>query len=114
MANKQKENYLERVYMHSEKYSWVADESGSVTIEIENRGFFNRIMQHLLKKPKRSYVHLDTLGSFVWQSIDGKTSILEIGKLVRDKFGEDAEPLYERLAGFFTTLEKSSFIRHNK
>lgn len=114
MSSKQKDNYLERVYERSEKYTWTKDDSGNVTIEVENRGFFNKVMQLLLKKPKTSYVHLDELGSFVWQSIDGKRSIFEIGQLVAEHFGESANPLYERLVEFFSMLERGSFIKEAK
>lgn len=104
------ENYLERIPVHSEKVRWSADGSGLVTLEIENRGCFNRAAQLLLRKPKQSFIHLDSLGSFVWQRIDGTKSITELGELVDGAFGEEAHPIYERLASYFRILESYGFI----
>ena len=58
------ENYLERVPVRGD-FKWSADDENKVTIEIENKGFFNRIAQKFFKKPKISYVHLDEMGSFI-------------------------------------------------
>jgi len=86
------------------------DEKGIVTLEIVNKGFFNRIAQVIFKKPKISYIHLDEFGSFVWNVIDGEKDITEIGKLVEEHFGEKANPLYPRLAKYFQILESYKFV----
>lgn len=104
------ENYLERIPVKNPDISWNTDEKGIVTLEIENKGIFNKVAQKLLKKPKISYVHLDENGSFVWPLIDGKTSILDLGKVVEAHFGDKAQPLYERLAKYFQILESYRFI----
>ena len=106
------ENYLERVPVRAD-IKWSADEDGKVTLEIENKGVFNRIAQKLFKKPKTSYVHLDETGSFVWPLIDGEKDIIEIGKVVEAEFGEKANPLYERLATYFRILNSYGFIKWN-
>ena len=104
------QNYLERVPKRPVKIGWKVDETGIVTLEIENTGFVNRIAQKFLKKPKISYIHLDENGSFVWQIIDGEKSIIDLGKEVETKFGEKAMPLYERLAKFFQILDSYGFV----
>ncbi|MBP1544234.1 MAG: PqqD family protein [Oscillospiraceae bacterium] len=103
-------NYLDRIPLHNELFSWSADENGAVTLDIENKGIVNRIAQKLLKKPRISHVHLDEMGSFIWPLIDGEKSIADIGIPVKEHFGEKAEPLYERLAKYFQILESYSFI----
>ncbi len=103
-------NYLEKIPVRPERIGWSADEKGIVTLEIENKGAFNRIAQKLFKKPKISYIHLDENGSFVWQQIDGARSISDIAPAVKERFGEAAEPLYERLAKFFQILDSYGFI----
>ena len=103
-------NYLEGKPKRTDSIRWSADESGSITLEIDNKGLMNRIAQKLFKKPKISYVHLDEMGSFVWPLIDGETDILRIGELVKEHFGDKAEPLYERLAKYFKILESYHFI----
>ena len=104
------ENYLERIPLRPEKIKWSADSEGIVTLDIENTGFFNRLAQKFFKKPKVSHVHLDKMGSFVWPLLDGEKDIVAIGVLVKEHFGEDAEPLYERLAKYFKVLESYSFV----
>lgn len=110
MKKKLEKNYLERIPVHPEEIPWTVDENGIVTLEIENKGAMNRIAQKLLKKPKVSYIHLDKTGSFVWPLIDGKKNITELGKEVDAHFGEEAHPLYERLATFFNILDSYKFI----
>lgn len=107
------ENYLERIPVRAE-IGWKTDEVGIVTLEIENKGVFNKIAQKLLKKPRITYIHLDELGSFVWPKIDGEKSILVLGDAVEEKFGEKAHPLYERLAKYFQILESYGFISFEK
>ena len=109
MKNKS-ENLLEKIPVKNEKIGWSADENGIVTLEIENKGAMNRIAQKLFKKPKISYVHLDELGSFVWPLLDGEKDITALGVIVKEKFGEKAEPLYPRLAKYFQILESYGFV----
>ena len=103
-------NYLERIPMRPAHLGWSTDAEGKVTLEIENTGLFNRIAQKLFKKPRVSYVHLDETGSFVWPLLDGEKNIIELGKLVDEKFGEAALPLYERLAKYFLILDSYGFV----
>ncbi len=110
MKKKNSENYLEKVPMRNENLNWTLNEEKIVTLEIENKGFFNKIAQTFFKKPKISYVHLDEMGSFVWPILDGEKNIIEIGELVKEYFGEKAEPLYERLAKYFQILDSYRFI----
>ena len=108
---KKSANYLERVPIRSQAVGFSQDRAGNVALEIENKGIFNLVAQKLLHKPRISYVHLDELGSFVWQLIDGEKDILAIGRQVKEHFGEKAEPLYERLAKYFQILESYGFIK---
>lgn len=106
------ENYLEKKPICKSGLNWSKDENGNVTLEMENKGVANRIMQKLIKKPKTSYIHLDEMGSYIWPLMDGERDILEIGKFVEEHFGEKANPLYERLSQYFKTLEKYNFIEY--
>lgn len=104
------QNYLDKKPLRKDGINWNSDQNGIVTLEIENKGFYNRIAQKLFKKPKISFIHLDEMGSFVWPIIDGEKDITEIGKLVDGHFGEKAHPLYERLSKYFQILESYGFI----
>lgn len=104
------ENYLERIPRRPEDLDFTVEEDGVVTLNIENKGIFNKVAQKLFKKPKISHIHLDEMGSFNWLTMDGKMDITTIGKLVEEKFGEEANPLYERLAKFFQILDSYGFV----
>ncbi len=109
MKNKN-ENFLEKTPVLNQNIGWSKNEEGAVTLEIENKGAFNRIAQKLFKKPKISYIHLEEIGSFVWPLIDGEKDIFSIGEYIKEHFGEKAEPLYPRLVQYFETLETYKFI----
>ena len=104
------ENYLEKVPSRREDITFTTDENGITTLEIENKGAFNRIAQKLFKKPKISYIHLDKMGSFIWGIIDGESSITALGEKVDAHFGEEAHPLYERLSKYISILESYGFV----
>ncbi len=104
------ENYLENIPLRNDKYKWTKDAKGIVTLEIPNRGVFNRIAQKLFKRPPITYVHLDEMGSFIFPLMDGEKSILDLGKYVEENFGEKAHPLYERLAKYCQILNSYGFI----
>ncbi len=108
------ENYLERIPMRKQGLEWTKDDESKVTLHISNTGVFNRIAQKLFKKPPVTYVHLDENGSFVWQLMDGERNIISLGEAVKTKFGDDAEPLYPRLAKFFQILDSYGFVEYVK
>lgn len=109
MKKAQKENLLEKIPFRNPNIVWNIVEE-KVTLEIENKGIANKIAQKLFKKPKVSFIHLDEMGSFLWPLFDGKTNILDLGKLVQEKFGENANPLYERLSKYISILKSYGFI----
>ena len=114
MAKKSQENYFDKVPSRPEKFRWHTDKDNLVVVEVDNKGFFNRLLQVIAKKPKVSYIHLDELGSFVWQSMDGKNDITKIGVLVEEHFGEKAHPVYERLVKYFVMLQNAGFVEFKK
>ena len=110
MKQKNKENFLDKIPVIAEGLNFKTDENGIVTLEQVNKGITNKVFQILFKKPKISYIHLDELGSFVWSLIDGKKTVFDYGENVKEKFGDDAEPLYERLSQYFQILKNYGFI----
>ncbi len=103
-------NYLENIPLRHSNIDWKINDKGMVTLEIENKGWANRIAQKVFKRPKISYVHLDEMGSFIWPLIDGEKSISDFGPMVEEHFGEKANPLYERLARYFQILNSYHFV----
>ena len=105
-----KENYLDYVPKRNSLYQYRISEKGHVEIRVHNTGLFHRIAQIFFKRPKYSNIELDDLGSFIWESMDGKLTIYELGKQVKEQFGSAAEPLYERLTQFVRMLHNNGFI----
>ncbi len=109
MKNK-KENYLDYIYQIKDGLIRTTDEEGLVTVDMENKGFANRVAQKLFRQPKVSHIALDAMGSFIFGCIDGERTVYEIGQLVHAEFKENAEPLYERLSVYMKQLESVGFI----
>ena len=103
-------NYLDLIPKKAEKLSWHEDFRGRVILEVENTGVFNKIAQKLFGKPRYTKVHLDELGSFIWPRIDGEKTVAELAELVKEAFGEKAEPLYPRIVKYFQIVESYHFI----
>ncbi len=103
-------NYLEKCPERNSRILWKVDH-GLVILEVENKGFCNRVCQKLLKKPKISYVHLDEIGSNIWLLTDGERDIIKIGERIYEKFGDSLNPLYERLSIYFKILNSYGFIK---
>jgi len=87
------------------------DEEGLVTVKIPR--FKSEALRYfLVPRWKSPYVHmrLDRFGSFVWMQCDGSRTIGVIGERMVEEFGEDVEPVYERLRAFFHQLSRNTFI----
>lgn len=107
---KQQKNYLDLIPEKASGLAWTQDDEGIVVLEVENTGVFNRIAQKLFKRPKVTKVHMEQFGSFIWPLIDGKRTVTELANLLKERFGEEAEPLYPRVAKYMQIMESYHFI----
>lgn len=107
---KKQDNFLDYIPKHNDLFPFEKNQNGHVEIRMENRGLIKRLTQLLLKKPRYTYIELDDFGTFVWEQIDGENTVYEIGKRVKEQFGEAAEPLYERLCQYIRALRTNRFI----
>ena len=106
---KKKKNFLDYIPVKSKKINWKENEN-KVQLIIERDKLIDKIVRKFFNTPERNIVDLDELGSFVWQSIDGKKSVYEIYKKVKSNFGDKAEPLNERLITYINILKNNKFI----
>jgi len=104
-----KKNFLDFIPEYSDKITW-SQKDGIVTVDMYHKGFFPWIAQRFFKKPKVSHIALDKFGSFIWLQIDGHTNVYDIANLVKEKFGDEAEPLYPRLVKYMQILKNNNFI----
>ena len=108
---KKTENYLDYVPAISPLNDWDVDEDdGLVTVHMVHRGFYAYIAQKFFRRPRVSHIHLDTNGSFIFRHINGKRTVNDIAELVKAEFGQDAEPLYDRLVKYMQILYEHKFI----
>ncbi|MBR1622975.1 MAG: PqqD family protein [Pseudobutyrivibrio sp.] len=107
---KNNNNFLDYVYRINDELTWTLSESGEVIVDMDNKGFTNRIAQKLFKKPKVSHITLEGIGSFIFTCIDGKRTVYDIGQMVQDKYKDEANPLYERLSVYIKQLDNLGFI----
>ena len=108
------DNYLELIPIRVKDQDWKEDEDGLVKIIIHRNGLLEKIVRPFVKSPKTMTIDLDGLGSCVWKAIDGKKTVGEIAEEVKQQFGEDAEPLYERLATYVNILRNNKFVTLEK
>lgn len=100
------------LYRHPKwNQKWEKNENGLTVLLIPKFGD-HLIGRWFMSNLKRPYVHLklDEIGSFVWEHCNGSVTVEEIGNKLKTKFGNKVEPVFERLALFFQSLEKSKSI----
>lgn len=107
---KKQKNYLDLIPVRAEGLAWTRDDEDIVVLEVENTGVFNRIAQKCFKRPKVTKVHMEQFGSFLWPLIDGERTVKELADLLKEQFGEEAEPLYPRVAKYMQIMESYHFI----
>lgn len=73
------------------------------------RGRLGRWLARLLGDPHYR-IRLDEVGTFVWKSCDGQTSLGRIAKDLRDRFGDRIEPAEPRLAQFVRQMLRSKLL----
>ena len=107
---KQDINYLDLIPETNQSIRWHRDLKQRIILEIENKGMFNTIAQKVFGKPRFSKVHLDEMGTFIWPEIDGAKTVQELALLVKEHFGDKAEPLYPRIVKYFQIMESYEFV----
>lgn len=95
-------------------FEFVVQDDNKVTLLIPKfrDKFFGKYLQPIIKK-KYYKVKLDTLGSFVWLSCDGETTVRELAERLKNQFGDAAEPAVDRVAKFIQQLYRGDCITFN-
>jgi hypothetical protein len=73
----------------------------------------NWLTKKILPKPKKpaQRIHLDELGSFVWNLCDGTCSVREICENIQKKFKDRADSVNERTVLFIQQMYQQDFIK---
>lgn len=110
---KKNNNFLDYIPVHSDKITWSENEN-IVTVDMYHKGFFPWIAQKFFHRPKISHITLDSHGSFIWKNIDGINTVNDLAIAVKAQFGDDAEPLYDRLVKYIRILRNNNFITYKE
>ena len=98
-------------YMPVRVVEWEKREDELVTLLRPK--FSNKLFKkYLLPRMRQPYykIYLDTFGSYVWTHCNGSTTIGKIGEKLQQEFGQEVEPVYDRLALYIRQLVKARFI----
>jgi len=87
------------------------DAEGIVTVKVR-RFKYNWMAVAFLPKWKSPFINtrLDSFGSHVWKHCDGVQNVYAIGEKLREEFGEEVEPVHDRLKLFFQQLTLRRFV----
>lgn len=110
-TKKNKKNYLDCIPMRNEEFKWETTDENRIIIYRTNKRWMERVTQVLFKRPKVTRIELEEYGTFIWPLIDGRRSIYDIAQLVKEEFGEKSEPVYERVAKYFKSMEANLLVQ---
>lgn len=116
MAIRGKEPQLNLLELIPEQVAdFTIDEDGRVQIRLP-RFKNSKLREWLTPRGKKPLVHtrLDEFGSSVWQHCDGKRTVGEIAELLLEQFGEEIQPVYDRVGLFINQLKRYRYIRLSK
>jgi hypothetical protein len=108
---RKKKNFLDFIVFKNSRPQWRKTEAGLAQISILRDGLVDRAVRIFKNTPRAFVVELDEFGSFVWEAADGEKTVFEIGVLLKERFGADIEPIYERLAVFLRILKNNRLIQ---
>jgi hypothetical protein len=103
-------NLLDYVPRRNPLLDWRTREDGNVQLKVHRTGVLNWVSQKFFKAPESSTIDLDDFGSFLWLRINGDRNVQELARLLKERYGDQAEPLYERLVQYMRILKNNKFI----
>lgn len=106
------DNFL--MYVPKQKHDIWEVRKGRVFLIFDHNKAAEKFVRWLVKKPYVSDVELDEMGSRVWQSIDGKKSVYDIGQELLKEFGDKCQPIYERLIMYIRYLNRKGWISFDR
>ena len=79
-------------------------------VPIYRSGFGKKMAERFDLRTKRG-IRLDEYGWVIWELSNGVRDIRKIGQLVKNKFGEEIEPLYPRISKFYAYMVKLELMK---
>lgn len=112
MAKKRKvsQNYMDTILIPNPERKWSEREDGIVVIDMENKGFHNRVAQRFFHRPKVSHIALDAHGTAVWKALDGNRSVFDVVNQMKQDFPDEEARMLDRVITFLHTLQVNRFV----
>ena len=108
MAKNDKDNFL--LYIPDKKHKKYETRNGKVFLIFHHDKPIEKLMRWLIKKPYISDIELDTMGSRVWELINGQNTVYDIGQQLIKVYSKECEPVYDRLILYIRYLIKKGWI----
>ena len=77
------------------------------------RSFPGRLFGRLFRASSTIKLTLDPKCTAVWDLIDGHRTVDDIALRLKKRFGDEIEPLYERLGELLSILESNRMIKYH-
>lgn len=90
---------------------WEVGNNGEVILLVPK--FQNRfLVKNLMPRIKRPFfkIKLDNYGSLIWNYCDGNTTVGEMSDKLKENFGENFDPAYDRIGKFVNQLVRDKFL----
>jgi hypothetical protein len=93
------------------QYQYETSQLGEITVLVPHSE--NWLTKRILPKPKNpaQRIRLDEIGSFVWNSCDGKKSVGEICQNLEESFKGRVDSVQERTVLFVQQMYQQNFIK---
>jgi hypothetical protein len=108
-----KKNLLEMVPQRRE-YKWELEGDKIFIVMPRLRSSVGKKFIKVMGKNPTYKLKLDQFCSFFWQLCDGTKTVEEIGKRMKNQFGDAVEPLYPRLSKFLQMMERNKLIKYEE
>lgn len=107
---KLRRNFLDLVFVPQPHLQWHFDESQNVVLHFAHTSFFDKLAQRFFGKPAVSFISLDTHGSLLWTSLDGKNTVSNLVEILQNKFPPEKNDMLKRVVHFLHTLQSNKFV----
>lgn len=112
MKTNENDNFL--LYVPMRKHDNWERRNGRVVLIFYHDKPIEKFFRWLVGKSNITDMELDDMGSIVWENIDNKNNIYEIGQFLVKNYGEGCEPVYERLIMYLRYLNRKGWISFSK
>lgn len=106
IKNKKTDKKLGTVYQIKPEVNFKVVKKQVIVLKDQDFWLQRFLRKLFFKIPQKSEIKLDPIGSFIFQAIDGKRTVEELGVLLSEAHEDATDKLYERLTMYLHHLEE--------